>query len=154
MELQVINGSIIHDLPHTKASFKRIAEQIVEPILNGNADALKAMEELKVLEEVVKNAKELIKDEAMTEADKYSKEDARINSVSFSKSESPTYDYSVNPEWVRLDKEKKAIEAKMKLLYKAGVTENNVDTETGEISIPAKIKSVSTSLKFNFEKGE
>lgn len=127
----------------TKSGLANVALEAIQPVMDGKVDALETFIKAKGLLEIASSVMEGVKEEALSEASKYSKEDKILGCGFLVKSVANTYDYSNNEEWSiinekinKLKLEQKEIEKKMVIAM--GYSEM-VDKD-GVIIVPAVIK--------------
>ena len=140
----------------SKSGFAKVASQVIEPVMAGEVDALQTFIKAKGLLEIATVILEGVKEEALSEASKYSKEDKILGCGFLVKSVANTYDYSNNEEWVRLNEqinELKAVqkEIEKKMVIAMGYSEM-VDKD-GVVIEPAVIKKAGgDTLQINIPK--
>lgn len=143
----------------TKEQIYLLTEQIIQPVMDGNLEPLKAMALLKGIEEALSEAIDRMKPYILDELSKYKTgEMPSALGVEFKLMEArPTYDYTTcnDAELNRMMVVKNDIDAKVKsrqeFLRKLTKTEFITDTETGEIvevHPPLKKSTTTFSTKF------
>lgn len=140
----------------SKSGLAKVASQVIEPVMEGKVDALETFIKAKGLLEIATNVMDGVKEEALNEASKYSKEDKILGCGFLVKSVANTYDYSNNEEWVILNEKinelkvlQKEIEKKM--VVAMGYSEM-VDKD-GIVIEPAVIKKAGgDTLQINIPK--
>lgn len=142
-------GSVISLLPATKEQINIFANKVVEQILAGEIEALRTDYILKCFEMVAEKIRKdfRVQDVLFDEVEKNGKQEF-MGAKGVSVQSKTTYDYSQNPSWVALDTAKKELEKQMK-----AITETMVNTQTGEEMQPAKVKSISKYIKYDFKGG-
>jgi hypothetical protein len=140
----------------SKSGFAKVANQVIEPVMAGEVDALHTFIKAKGLLEIATAILDGVKEEALNEASKYSKEDKILGCGFLVKSVANTYDYSNNEEWVRINEqinELKAVqkEIEKKMVIAMGYSEM-VDKD-GVVIEPAVIKKAGgDTLQINIPK--
>jgi hypothetical protein len=127
----------------TKESITLKAGNIVSDVLNGHLCPLETYIKSKAISDVAASICKEIKEDAISEADKYSSEDKVLGVTFATKNTANTYDFSDDSEWVRMDAEIKYLKSKIKA-YEAKMIQamqyaEMVDKD-GAIITPAKIK--------------
>ena len=126
---------VLKDIPPSRLRAQQLAEQLSDQVLDGNKDPLEAWGELKMLEDAIKKAKDLIRDPAIEELAKYGPS-TMMNGVKLTKYNGKrTYKYDHNDDWSELKSKMQDVERKMKI----AVNDTIVDEETGEVIPPAKV---------------
>lgn len=121
-------------------------KELKEKALNGEVSALQVLAELTEFERAIKEAKEEILNDAISEFDKYGAKSVTEFGFEISATQSGRYEYKHNPDWVKKQNELKEIESRMQLAYHGeGVIVNET---TGEVTEPAIYKANKASLKF------
>lgn len=107
--------------------------QLVQDVLDGEESALKAYAVLKAEEANIKRYMDKIKEEAISEASKWSENTFNHNGFRFTKVKGKArYSFKHIPEWAELDKKRKALEDRCKKAYQSyqqGVTSVSEDGE-------------------------
>ena len=140
----------------SKSGFAKVASQVIEPVMAGSVDALQTFIKAKGLLEIATVILEGVKEEALNEAAKYSKEDKVLGCGFLVKSVANTYDYSNNEEWSIINEqinELKALqkEIEKKMVIAMGYSEM-VDKD-GVVIVPAVIKKAGgDTLQINIPK--
>lgn len=140
----------------SKSGFAKVASQVIEPVMSGSVDALQTFIKAKGLLEIATVILEGVKEEALNEAAKYSKEDKVLGCGFLVKSVANTYDYSNNEEWSIINEqinELKALqkEIEKKMVIAMGYSEM-VDKD-GVVIVPAVIKKAGgDTLQINIPK--
>ena len=127
----------------TKESIDYKAGNIVTDVFNGKMCPLETYIKSKAISDVAASICREIKEEAISEAEKYSTDDKVLGVGFATKNTASTYDYSDDSEWVRMDAEIKHLKSKMKA-YEAKMVQamdyaEMVDKD-GVVITPAKIK--------------
>ena len=133
----------------TKENIRNIVLNNIQHLKDGEGNPLDAFVKAKALSEYLNVALSELKDIAMEEAMKYSKDDNTMYGIKFEETTSPMrFDYSNNPDWVKLQKnidelrsKQKEIEEQMKTAFRTGSHSTMVDNDTGEVLPPPKVKS-------------
>jgi hypothetical protein len=134
--------------PETTLQINSFADQVVNKIIAGEVDALQVDYFLKTFEIVSEKIRKHfeVKDILFDAIEKNNNQPFK-GAESITVQSKTTYDYSHNPAWVALDEQKKQLEKLMKSIDEPIVIEG-----TGEEILPAKIKSISKFVKYNFAK--
>jgi hypothetical protein len=145
-EMSVV--SLVRMLPETKQQIETFSNMVVNSIINGEVNPLEVDYQLKCFEMAIDNIRKntTIKNLILDEVDKYKNQEYKDGGI-ISVSSKTTYDFSHNPAWVALDKQKKQLEILMKSIAEPVNNEN-----TGESTPPANVKSISKFVKYNFKK--
>jgi hypothetical protein len=133
----------------SKSEMERVANEIISKVDDGTLGAPKLYIEVDFIIKSLTKVKDGIKEDAFDEFIKYDK-GQKYFGVRFETRNSTTYDYTGNPEWVKLDKDRKEIEKEMKAACNS--TKMFVDEDSGDIVIPARIKSSSSSVSPTYPK--
>ena len=127
----------------TKESIDLKAGNIVADVFNGHLCPLETYIKSKAISDVAASICKEIKEEAISEAEKYSAEDKVLGVGFATKNTATTYDFSDDSEWVRMDAEIKYLKSKIKSyeskMIQAMEYAEMVDKD-GVIITPAKIK--------------
>jgi 3-phosphoglycerate kinase len=140
----------------SKSGFAKVASQVIGPVIAGEVDALQTFIKAKGLLEIATVILDGVKEEALNEASKYSKEDKVLGCGFLVKSVANTYDYSNNEEWSIINEkinELKAVqkEIEKKMVIAMGYSEM-VDKD-GVVIVPAVIKKAGgDTLQINIPK--
>ena len=146
--------SLLSQFPENKAQLKTFVGSFVEAAKNGYNEPLEVLKKLKVLEEITKKAKVELKDFFEDDSDNYNEKIIERFGCTFTKRETPKYDFSVcedselemmENEFNRLKEEIKARKNFLSMLK-----DNYINQETGEvIKPPSKIiqSSIAVTLK-------
>ena len=111
-------------------NISKVVADITTAVKDGLVNPLEAYVSLKKLEEIVKQDKSKIDEEALSEANKYPEKSFNFSDVEITKKNSAgRYDYSNIPEIVKKEKELK----ELKETYKAASKYDITDLNTGEI---------------------
>ena len=103
----------------TKAGMKIFAEKFKANITEGKENPLQAYIKLDALEKTVKEAKQLIYSEAISESDNYNGIERNVLGVGFNQTtRKPTRNYSAHVEWVELTNKIKTDTENLKKLEK------------------------------------
>tara|TARA_Y100000310_G_scaffold261871_1_gene271402 strand:- start:115 stop:522 length:408 start_codon:yes stop_codon:yes gene_type:complete len=117
-------------------------KQLTQDVIDGKEDPLKAYGIIKQLEKELKEASDIVKEAALSEASNYEEKDFVKGDFMFQKKAGRTiYDFSGIHEWKEVDQYKKDLEKKYKgafSAYKKGST--MIDDETGEVVPVPKVK--------------
>lgn len=127
----------------SKSGLANVALQAIQPVIDGEVDALETFIKAKGLLEIASNVMEGVKDDAIKEASKYSKEDTLLGCGFLVKSVANTYDYSNNDEWVRLNEQINKLKAEQKEIEKnmvIAIGYSEMVDKDGVIIEPAVIK--------------
>ena len=123
-------------------------EQMVQDVIDGKEDALKAYSILSVQAKRIKTCLDKIKPQAIDEAEDYEK-NFELRGMKFERrSGGATYDFKHCETWNKLNNEKKAEEERLKQAYKAKQNGLNLTTDDGEIVELPKVKYKSDVLIF------
>lgn len=127
----------------TKESITLKANSIIGDVFSGNLCPLETYIKSKAISDVAASICSEIKEDAISEAEKYSAEDKVLGVGFATKNTASTYDFSDDSEWVRMDAEIKHLKSKMKA-YESKMVQamdyaEMVDRD-GVIITPAKIK--------------
>lgn len=129
---------------YSKQQVKQLAEAVAADYLDGREDALKGYIRAKAYEDYAKHLQEAIKQAAIEEAGKYSKQERHLMGADFQiKETGHSYDYSHDVKWLQLDRQEKKIKAlkkKRETLLLLAVDNEIADTETGGILEPPRVK--------------
>lgn len=140
----------------TKESITIKANTIVKDVFSGNLCPLETYIKSKAISDVAASICKDIKEEAISEADKYSSEDKVLGVTFTSKNLSNTYDFSDNPEWNIMKDRLDELKTTMKVIEGQMIQAMNyaemVDKD-GVVIIPAKIKKHGgTTIQINIPK--
>lgn len=109
---------------------------IIEAVKNGEVNPLEVQMRVKILENAVKEIKDGINAEVLTEAEKYGSKTFDYKGGKFSVSERKTYDFTGINEWNEINEQINNLKAKQKTIetkYKTANVDNViVDMTTGE----------------------
>lgn len=133
--------SVIELMPSTVESVEGFKEQVKMQLLNGDYDFRKFLYQKKLIEKTFDAIAEdeEVKDFLEKEIEKYGKEGAAFNDITFKIGSRKTWDYSQtgDKELFRLEEQKKELETQIKsrkkILETAKKPQKIVDTETGEV---------------------
>ena len=120
--------------------------EYAQMVADGVINPLRVMVMFNELEKAVKEAKESILQDAITEFEKHGGKPIIEYGFNISKSASGRYSYDNNPDWVRLSETIKELEKRMQTAYKGGGS--ILDESTGELIEPAIYKPNKESLTF------
>ncbi len=127
----------------TKESIDLKAGNIVTDVFNGKLCPLETYIKSKAISDVAASICREIKEEAISEADKYSSDDKVLGVTFTSKNLANTYDFSDNPEWNSMKEKLDELKVSMKVIegqmIQAMDYAEMVDKD-GVVIIPAKIK--------------
>ncbi len=127
----------------TKESITLRANSIVGDVFSGNLCPLETYIKSKAISDVAASICKEIKEEAISEADKYSSDDKVLGVTFTSKNLANTYDFSDNPEWNSMKEKLDEIKVCMKVIegqmIQAMDYAEMVDKD-GVVIMPAKIK--------------
>lgn len=124
--------------------------KLVSDVENGDINPLEALTKVKELEDLVKDAKAKISEDAITEYEKHGEKTVDIYGYEISYTASGRYTYSNNNDWVNIDNSRKELEKKMQAAYKAAMT--MLDEATGEMIPAAEYKANKPSLRLKKKK--
>lgn len=131
----------------TKDNFNEVSRILFSEI-DGKTDPLKAYIRLKAYLEVLTLLQNKLKDSAISEAEKFHKNERKILGVKFDVTAGATrYDYSEDETWTDL---KNKLKERQELLK--GLKTEMADTKTGEIIKPAIPIHSGEIIKITFEK--
>lgn len=109
---------------------------IIEAVKNGEVNPLEVQMRVKILENAVKEIKDGINEEVLSEAGKYGSKSFEFKGGKFSVSERKTYDFTGINEWNEINAQINDLKAKQKTIetkYKTANVDNViVDLTTGE----------------------
>ena len=109
---------------------------IIEAVKNGEVNPLEVQMRVKILENAVKEIKDGINAEVLSEAEKYGSKTFEYKGGKFSVSERKTYDFTGINEWNEVNEQINNLKAKQKTIetkYKTANVDNViVDITTGE----------------------
>jgi hypothetical protein len=138
------------DIPLTKRAIETTGRQYAERLLDrGERSPLVALIRLRAWRDVLDEAIDGLKEEAMAEAERYGPDDRAWRGVGFRVRNGRTYyDYSHDPKWVELKAAEKATAAarKGREQFLRGLDEAIVVRDTGEIVRPAKVAKVGRAV--------
>jgi hypothetical protein len=137
--------STISVMPSNKAELRTFTAKVKQEILSGSNDVLKVAGMLKAMEELIKElrADKEIKEAIESEAEKYNEKTIDFANFKLTKSQRPTYDYTVCGDDVYntmigdFERMKQSIKARESMLL------TGFDPSTGEAFLPPKKESVS-----------
>lgn len=139
-----------NDVPLTKTEIKAAGRQYAARLLDkGERSPLAALVRLRAWRDVMDEAIDGLKDEAMAEAEMYGPDDSAWRGVGFRLRNGRTYyDYSHDPTWVELKAAEKAAAAarKGRKQFLRGLDEAIVVRETDEIVRPATVAKVGRAV--------
>lgn len=118
-----------------------------EQVYEGFEDPLELLANFKRIEKTISECKDVIMETALLELERYGNKRETETAV-FEFTQSGRYDYSRNPDYVKLKKQIKEIESNMKLSYKK---EGYIDPETGEFVEPAEYKANSPAIRIKLK---
>lgn len=134
-------------IKYSKTEQSIMANRFIQDAIDGNEDSLKRFIMLRNLSEAVTIAIELLKGNAMIEADKLAKGGEKVLGVNVSTMEGRrTFDYSNDEVWVKLKEKIKEREEFLK-----GLKQPMSDME-GVISNPPMIKYSGATIVLKFDK--
>jgi hypothetical protein len=135
----------------TKQDIDKIAHQLAEPVIEtGQISAIEAFVKLRNAKEAIDIALRFIQDTLDSEIATYGKEVPVVGNWQVQKvSGGFTYDFTNNPEYMKLKEQMKAIEEDMKAAAKS--RHAMVDEATGEVIIPAIMKPKADSFKLIYK---
>jgi hypothetical protein len=140
----------------SKSGFAKVASQVIEPVMAGEVDALQTFIKAKGLLEIATVILEGVKEEALNEAAKYSKEDKVLGCGFLVKSVANTYDYSNNEEWSIINEQINQLKAVQKEIEKKMVVAmgySEMVDKDGVVIVPAVIKKAGgDTLQINIPK--
>ena len=134
-----------------KAALGKVSGAVIDKVASGEENALETYIKAKALEVVVTNIIKDVKAEALDEAERYEKGDAKLLGCEFMvKSGATRYSFDHDDEWNRINDQIKELteqrKAREKLMIDATKYAQVVDKETGEVVTPAEIKSSGGSI--------
>lgn len=136
------------DVSSIKEVLKKDKEHIIEAVRNGEVNPLEVQMRVKILENAVKEIKDGINEEVLSEAEKYGSKYFEYKGGKFSVSERKTYDFTSINEWNEINSQINDLKAKQKTIetkYKTANVDNViVDMTTGETitSVPYKTTKI------------
>lgn len=138
------NGlSVKVEIP-SKTEIKNVVEQAVSRIKEEDDQYLDRYLQAKAMEDISKGIQEAIKKDAIEEAEKLlnDKVEKYLGCTISIKNGATKYDYSDNPEWVKLNEDMVAIKNRLKEIEQEMVAASKVSqlvNADGEVVVPAKI---------------
>jgi hypothetical protein len=144
--------AIFNRIPATESQIQSAVKSAKDRILSGDFNPLDLEIQLKAMEETIKRirADRDVKNYVDDEAQKYPEKTFQHGSVTFTKAERKTYDYTENEEWRRIKtlenqvaEERKVHEKKLKTGF--------VDSATGEIVEAITPEKVTPYLIIKFD---
>lgn len=134
-----------------KKALGEISGAIVDKVSSGEEDALETYIKAKALEVVVANIIKDTKAEALSEAEKYEKSDAKLLGCEFVvKNGASRYSFDHDGTWVEINNKIEALKAELKEREKKMIDATRyaelVDEETGEVVPAAEIISAGASV--------
>lgn len=140
----------------TKESITLKANSIIGDVFSGNLCPLETYIKSKAISDVASSICKEIKEDAISEADKYSTDDKVLGVTFVTKNLATTYDFSHDSEWVEMSKELNELKSKMKSHEEKMIQAMNyaemVDKD-GVVVIPAKVKKAGgTTIAINIPK--
>jgi hypothetical protein len=149
-ESKLLPQSILDLKSINKAALGEMSGAVIERVEEGFDDPLEVYIKAKALQELSGNIIKGLKDEAMSEAEKYSKADSSLLGCEFTvKNGSTSYSFDHDEVWSGFNNEISAIKEKMKLREKMMVDATNyseLTDDAGNIVPPAEIKTQSGQI--------
>ena len=129
---------------------KKVIDSLTNDVVMGMRNPLEVYKIFLEAENSLKKAKEIIKEDAMIEWDKYEEKTVEFQGYSISKIQSARYDYNHIEAWKNQKEKLSLIEEKAKLANQLG--ESVVIESTGEIIQPAIKKYNPETLSFKHKR--
>lgn len=149
-------GLIVNLATISKGYINEIASDIIKNVMEGESDALHEYIKAKGLAELASIIIEGLKEEALSEASNYAKEEKVLGCDIVIKGTPALYDFSVDEEWVIITNEIDYLKAKLKareLKMIDALKYSNIVDENGEVIPKANIKKESgTTLSITIKK--
>lgn len=124
------------DVNSLKEQINDQVTSVIEAVKNGDVNPLEVQMKVKILENAVKEIKDGINEEVLSEAEKYGSKTFDFKGGKFTVSERKTYDYTGINEWNEINEQINNLKAKQKTIetkYKTANVDNViVDITTGE----------------------
>ena len=144
--------AIFKQIPATETQIAVVVKDAKIKILSGDYNPLDLEVQLKAMEEVIKRLRsdKDVKEYVIEEAEKYPEKSFKHGSVTITKANRKTYDFTQDEEWRRL----KTIEidkADDRKLREKKLKGSFVDSETGEIVEAIEVASSTTYLTIKFD---
>ena len=134
----------------TKETLRQDAQIVIDSVLNGDIEPMRAHLHIKALEEMIKTIKAGIKDAVLNDADKYVNDESFPAKISISNT-GDRIRYEDDQEYCDIKAALKAREEKLKRAYKNGAP--IVDADTGEmIPVCGSAKESELVVKVEFRK--
>lgn len=151
------NGSLSIKIERvSKAAIQEIANSIVSNVLKGNEDPLKEYIKAKALADIASEISEGLKDDAISEAEKYDLNDPVFGCKVVLKSTPTSYDFSHDGEWKSVNQEMEKLKIRLKEREKKMIDAmkySELTDEFGEVIPPAMIKKEgSQTISINIPK--
>lgn len=148
--------SVMHLLPSTSDQINSFARGVIDSVKNGRENPLTIMLQLRAMEKAFEVIKKDIKDEVLTEADKYPGTTFKFRGVDLAKGDVKTeYDYTVcgDTEWERrkvdADCAKEKLSERETFLKALKEPVTVVDHLTGEVvTVRPPLKKSTPGVKF------
>lgn len=132
--------SLLSQFPDNKAQLKTFVSSFVDAAKNGYNEPLEVLKKLKILEEITKQTKAELKDFFQDDSDNYHEKKIVRFGCEFQKREVPKYDYSVcdDSELAMMENElaRLTLDVKARKAFLAGLKDNYINQETGEVIKP------------------
>ena len=150
-ENNIVPENILDFKNINKSALGNISGAVVDKVSSGDDDPLEVYIKAKALEFVVSNIIKDVKAEALNEAEKYGKDDAKLLGCDFIvKNGATKYSFDHDEEWCRIKNEIKELseqlKAREKLMIDATKYAQVVDKDTGEVVPAAEIQSMGASI--------
>ena len=126
--------SVIRLLPENREQINNFVSKVVTAVNEGNVNPLELDVQIKRIEEVCKAIRKQTKEQVIDEANKYDKSFTYAGAT-ITVTERATYDFSNDPECVKLENDLKARKEMLK-----GLKMQLVDPDTGEVLNPPLVK--------------
>ena len=134
--MQNVNINLFDNVTILKEQVFNQTNSIIEAVKNGKVNPLEVQMRVKILENAVKEIKDGINAEVLSEAEKYGSKTFDYKGGKFSVSERKTYDFTGINEWNEINEQINNLKAKQKTIetkYKTANVDNViVDITTGE----------------------
>jgi hypothetical protein len=118
-------------------------ESLTTKVIEGELNPLDVYCELSDMQKAIKSALDMIESHALTEAQKYAKDECKVKGYKVSVTERKVWDFKHIPEWREAEQRRKDIEERSKIAATHGL---DVNLNTGEITEKATYKTI-TYLK-------
>lgn len=149
-------GLIVNLATISKGYLNEVASDIIKSVMEGESDALHEYIKAKGLAELASIIIEGLKDEALSEADNYAKDEKVLGCDIVIKGTPALYDFSVDEEWVIIANQINELKGKLKareLKMIDALKYSNLVDENGEVIPKADVKKeAGTTLSVTIKK--